>query len=219
MPVILPPVDAVLIAYSGGKDSLALVDLCVRNGKRVECFFMHFLPDMDYSRYWIEYAIRRWGVTVRSYQHWNTTYFLRRGVFRTGPDTSIPKLTIGDIERTAREDSGIEWIGYGYKKIDSLQRRGFLTHDWPDGINPERKCFAPLAEWNNTEVKAYLSRRRIPIPGIDGKRSTGISLMPTCLAWLRDEWPDDYKRVLKVFPLAEAQADRSAQLRTRKSVA
>jgi 3'-phosphoadenosine 5'-phosphosulfate sulfotransferase (PAPS reductase)/FAD synthetase len=212
----LPDAPAVLVAYSGGKDSLALMDLCVRAGRRVEAFFMYFLPGLDYTRHWVEFAQRRWSVTVREYQHWGITYYLRRGVFRAAPDDDCPKLTILDIERAARQDSGIEWIGYGYKKIDSLQRRGFLTHDWPGGINEKRKCFAPLAEWNNTEVKAYLSRRGIPCPGIDGKRSTGISLTPECLEWLRDEWPDDYRRILKVFPYASGQADRAAEIRAER---
>lgn len=173
---------------------------------------MYFLPGLDYTAHWTDFARKRWGITVREYPHWNLSYFLRVGVFRLSPDPRCEKLSITDIEAKAREDSGLEWIGYGYKKIDSLQRRGFLSKSWPDGINPERKCFTPIAEWNNTVVKQYLARRRIPIPGIDGKRSGGIDLSPACLAWLRAEWPDDLRRILKVFPLAARQADRAPQI-------
>lgn len=178
---------------------------------------MYFLPGMDYTAYWCEFAERRWAVRVRQYQHWNTAYYLRRGVFREPLD--VASVSIGDIEYAVREDSGLDWIGYGYKKIDSLQRRGFLTKEWPRGLNAKRKAFTLIGGWNNTEVRAYLSRQRIPIPGIDGKRSTGISLTPECLEWLRDEWPDDYRRVLKVFPYAEAQADRAAAIRAREGAA
>lgn len=207
------PADAVLLGYSGGKDSLALLDLCVRAGARVEAFFMYFLPGLDYTEYWCEFARNRWGVAVRQYQHWSTTYYLRRGVFRQAVD--VPSLSIQDIEFCARKDAGVEWIGYGYKKIDSLERRAFLGRDWPGGVNASAKKFTLLSEWNNTDVRSYLSRRRIPIPESDGRRSSGICLTPECLAWLRAEWPDDYRRILKTFPFAAAQADRADGIKQR----
>ena len=61
------------------------------------------------------------------------------------------------------------------------------------------------------------SQSAIPIPGTDGKRSSGISLTPESMEWLRAEWPDDYKRILKVFPYAKAQADRAAILRAARA--
>jgi phosphoadenosine phosphosulfate reductase len=201
----LPNAPAVLVAYSGGKDSLATIDLCIRGGKRVEAFFMHFLPGLDYSEFWCDYARRTFGITVRQYQHWNTCYFLRRGVFRAPVD--VPVIKINDIEAAAREDSGLEWIGYGLKSIDSLQRRGRMN-GWADGICPERQLFTPIKNWNNTEVLAYLSRRRIQIPSFAGKRSTGIDLTPETLYHFRTNWPEDYHRILRVFPHAEGQADR-----------
>jgi len=211
------PDAPLLVAYSGGKDSLATLDLCVRSGRQVEAFLMYFVPGMDYTQYWVDYAWKRWRVKVRLYQHFTISYFLRRGVFRSAPDPSFPSSKIEDVIAKAREDSGIEWVGFGYKLIDSLQRRGWWKRFAETGCDESTHRFAPLLHWNNTEVKAYLSRRGIPCPGIDGKRSTGIALTPDCLEWLRDEWPEDYKRVLRIFPFAEAQADRAPGIREHKA--
>lgn len=216
MAVKLPDADSLLIAYSGGKDSLATLDICCRAGKCIEAFFMYFIPGMDYSDFWCRYAEQRWAIPVRRYQHWNTSYYLRHGLFRE--PVKAPKVTILDIEAAVREDSGLEWIGYGYKSIDSLQRRGMMNK-WVDGINPVRKIFTPIKTWNNTDVRSYLSRRRIDIPvQINAKRSSGMDLSPQCMEWMRREWPDDYRRVLKIFPHAEAQADRAAYIREQDAL-
>ena len=213
--MIFPDVEAVIVAYSGGKDSLALLDICLRAGKRVEALFMHFLPGLDYTRHWIEFAERRFQIKVRSYQHWGLSYYLRRGVFRSEPDQTVPVVNILDLEAAVRQDTGLDWIGYGYKSIDSLQRRGMMNR-WPGGINEKRHSFAPLKGWSNGDVMAYLSRRGLPSCSIDGKRVSGISLTPESLEYMRREWLADYRRILEVFPLAIAQADRAQGIREKR---
>lgn len=202
-----PEDDRVLVAYSGGKDSVATVDLCVRAGKSVEAFFMYFIPGLDYTEHWCAWAEKQWNIKVHRVQHWNTSYYLRRGVFMLADRMIVQKLTILDIESHVRQATGIEWIGYGYKSIDSLQRRGMMNK-WDGGLDRKRKIFTPIKDWNDTDVKAYLSARHLPNGSLSGKRSTGIDLTAASLRYMRDNWPADYRRILSVFPLAAAQIDR-----------
>lgn len=206
---MLPNNEAVLVAYSGGKDSLVVMDLCLKARKRVVAYMMVFLPGMDYYASRRALAEKRWGVEVREYLHWNTTFFLRQGIFRPEPDLTVPALRLRDVEATVRKDTGLNWIGYGYRSVDSLQRRAMLHRDFPNGICEKWGRFAPIHDWTQTQVLAYLSRARIPQPAESKRKVFGMSLLPECLAWLRRDWPEDYKRVLKVFPLASAQADRA----------
>jgi 3'-phosphoadenosine 5'-phosphosulfate sulfotransferase (PAPS reductase)/FAD synthetase len=205
----------VLVAYSGGKDSLACLDLAVSHygAARVEAFFMYFLPGLDYSRVVCDYAAERWGVRVRQRQHWLLAELLRDGVFcQERPD--CPRVGITDVEAAIRLETGKRWIAIGYKKVDSLERRGMLMADWPDGINPTRGAFAPIAEWTSADVRAYLRRQRIVLPGASSTfQQFGVTLAPDALHWLRQWFPQDYERVLKVFPYAAAQADRHEQFR------
>jgi phosphoadenosine phosphosulfate reductase len=208
--VVFPPTDRVLIGYSGGKDSIAVVDLAVKRGLHVEAFFMYFVPNMDYSAYWVEFAAKTWGIKVWQYLHWDTVTQLRAGTFR-GTQLAIPPISVTDIERKARTDSGIEWIGYGMRSQDSLERRGMMA-SWPGGVcgDARGKIFCPLKDWSARDVKAYLSRANLPIPKV-GYRDTvgsGIDFEPETMAWLREFWPADYARILKIFPFAAAQADR-----------
>ena len=131
----------------------------------------------DYTEYWCEYARKRWGVKVWTYQHFFGVWLLRNGSFRSEP-LDIPMVRMADVKSAARLDSGIEWIGYGYKRRDSLERNAMLS-EWPDGICDKRRVFAPIKDWSDREVFAYLNRRRIIDPDrLDGSRSTEINLNP-----------------------------------------
>ncbi len=175
---------------------------------------MYFpVPDMDYTRFWVSYAERRWGIKVRVYAHWMISRFLREGIFRNTV-MDVPQTKPQDAEALARLDSGLEWIGYGYRSTDSLERRGMMA-SWPGGICEKRRVFAPLKDWKTADVFNYLQRNHIVIPP-DMKasgRQNGLDLKPSSLLFMREHWPDDYKRILKVFPNAAAQADRGLALR------
>ncbi len=169
---------------------------------------MYFVPGLDYTEYWCDYAKRRWGVKVHRYQHFFIVELLRSGQFRQNPDRSIPCVQPADIEATARRASGLEWIGYGYKSVDSLERNAMLS-TWPHGLDHKRKVFTPIKSWTDRDVRSYLSRRGIADPDIlDGSRCTEVNLSPAGMAYMREHWPADYRRILQVFPYAAGQADR-----------
>lgn len=207
------------IAFSGGCDSAVTVDMAVtiaEDADLVRPFMMTLLPDLDYTRFWVDYAKKRWGVTVDVYQHWALNWYIRRGVFRKWADTECPRRTLPNVEQEVRAHTGMRWIGYGYKSADSLQRRGMMNQ-WENGISQERSVFAPLKGWSTNRVRIYLENQRIVQPTLEEYQSHGINLSPACMHWLRKFWLGDYKRMLKAFPLAVAQADRYVPpLRTGK---
>jgi phosphoadenosine phosphosulfate reductase len=202
--------EGVLVAYSGGKDSLATLDLAVAHygAASVEAFFMYFVPGMDYTRVICDYAAERWGVHVQQVPHWALSELLREGHFcQERPD--CPRVKVVDVEAAVRRRTGKFWIGFGYRKGESIERRAMLTADWPGGRNPQRGGFAPIADWTTRDVRAYIRRQRIAIPSeVLASRQFGITLAPVEMHWLRRHFPADYERVLQVFPYARAQADR-----------
>ena len=213
---VLPPAaypvapEGVLVAYSGGKDSLVTLDLAVAHygAARVEAFFMYLVPGMDYTRVICDYAQERWGVHVHLAPHWALAGFLREGYFcAERPDCPLVKVV--DVEAAIRARTGRFWIGFGYRKQESIERRAMLTADWPGGINRQRGGFAPVADWTTRDVRAYIRRQHIAIPSsVLASRQFGITLAPVEMHWLRQHFPADYERVLQVFPYARAQADR-----------
>lgn len=59
--------DAVLVGFSCGKDSIVTLDLCFRHFKRVQPFFMAYVPGMDFQ----ERMIQKYEKTVRCGVHPN----------------------------------------------------------------------------------------------------------------------------------------------------
>jgi phosphoadenosine phosphosulfate reductase len=209
MKVYFPATDRILVAYSGGKDSLVLSDLAVKRIENVGLFFMYFIAGLDYTEHWCSFAEKRWGVKIYRCLHWGTSYLLRDGVFCNPYEAA--RLSLRDIEASARHHFNWPhaWVASGIRLNDSLERRGMLN-SWSAGYQllTSRRC-APIAEFTERDVYAYLQRAKLPIPDMGVMaRSHGIDLSPLSMHWMRQTWPDDYKRILKVFPHAAGQADR-----------
>jgi phosphoadenosine phosphosulfate reductase len=205
--------EAVVVAYSGGKDSLVTLDLCTRTFKRVEAFFMYWVPGLAIDAQQLEFARARWGVTVRQYPHWAMMQELRAGIY-THPSYRYElgaELTPEDVDALALADAHCTLMAVGMKMADGTWR---ATHLGPDGrrarrVRPYR--FYPLANWLKWDVYAYLDMRGIPRPPErvaqgeqDRERTSSVNLTERSLFWLHDHHPDDFLRVQEYFPFVEA---------------
>ena len=219
-PVLYPQDEGVIVAFSGGKDSLVVLDLAVKHFARVEPFFMYFLPDLDYTNVVIDYAERRFGLKIRQYPHWQLSGYLRHGAFCDAAPR-VREQGMQDVIKHARVETGLHWCGLGYRMQESmLQRRWLSRKAWNDSPFNVDGRWAPLREWKKRELLAYLRRERIVIPGFSAKaghRPSGIDLSPDNLAILRANWPRDYERILTMFPWAAGQAPRKVLLDQRRA--
>jgi len=197
--------DAVLVAFSGGKDSLAVMDLCRRAFKRVAGFFMAFVPGLRCDDERLAIAVS-WGVEVRHYPHWGFLDCLRSGVYcnNGAAHDRIPKLAHFDIYRIASADFGIPLIVTGMKASDSASRRKNLVRRLT-----KETIRHPISQWRDFDVMAYLQLHAIPLPpSPKGRRSAGVDLKGESLVWLYENYPDDFEKVCQWFPYAEAVIHR-----------
>jgi 3'-phosphoadenosine 5'-phosphosulfate sulfotransferase (PAPS reductase)/FAD synthetase len=189
--------DAVLVAFSGGKESLTVLDLCSRTFKRVEAFFMAFLPGLRCCEPMMEYAEERWGVKVRQYLHPQTVKNLVNEIYCPPREQyrDLEKLSIQDIHEIAAQESGVRLIATGQRRADYMFRAA-------NARNAQRtETICPVVGWNKFDVMAYLKQRKIPIPDAQsGAQTTGIDLSTPRILWLHDHYPDDFARIEKLFP-------------------
>ena len=156
-------INNIVIGFSGGKDSIVLLDLCCRYFPRVEAFFMYLVPDLEFQEQNLRYYEKRYDIKILRIPHWQLSNMLK-GTFRppNSQTWSLPKIKPDDVNDYVREKTGIDWIGYGLKKSDSLSRRPWLEKN--KGINQKKRIIYPLADFTDKAIYGYLKKYKLPLP-------------------------------------------------------
>lgn len=206
--------DSILVALSGGKDALAVLDLCCRYIPRVECYYMYLVSGLETFEAPVDAACRRHNVVVHKVPHWDLARLIKHSVLRphTRGASDLRELRLRDVESALRERTGISWIATGERATDSFNRRFFTS--FADGVNAKLQRTYPIHDWLDRDVYAYLRARDIEPPkrfGFVKNRSSGFALTGQCLAALRDTNPADFAKVLRVFPYAKSEIIKHEQ--------
>lgn len=205
--------EKVVVGLSGGKDSLATLDLCVATfgAENVSCFYMYMVKGLRCVEATIRWAERRYGVEVLMLPHWQLGRAYKYAVYmphRHGAD-EWRDMKMGDVEQLARQRTGARWIAYGHRSNDSIERVAMLSAN--GGLDEVGRRVYPLRAWNEAAVRAYLRAKRIPSPPkltFLKRASTGVSFQEDVLLTIKERYPDDYARILEVFPYVDAKLAR-----------
>lgn len=211
--------NAIGVAFSCGKDSFAVMDLCCQVFDRIEAFYLYRVPDLQVIRRLCGVVENRYGVNVRHYPHFDLTRCFRYAVLQ--PHWSLldhtPSLSMKDVESAFRQDAAVNWIAYGWRRNDSRSRALILKSN--HGRDAKAKRIFPLRTWRRRDVLCYLSQRRIPIPpGFGRTEQGGVDFHPETLRYLKRYWPDDYVKIMEMFPYAESQIIAADRRRDRQAV-
>jgi phosphoadenosine phosphosulfate reductase len=197
---------ACLVAFSGGKDSLAILDLACRHFKKVTPFFMFLIPGLRCIEEKMTIVKERWGLDILHYPHFLLFNAFNRSIYCKKSfrmDKNLQEFGLTDIYKCVISDTGVNLIFNGSKETDSLWRRQkyfkFMTFE---------NVFYPLKSWRKNDVLAYLKINNIPLPSSSGHQSTGIDLSAPSLLWLHDKYPDDFERLEAYFPFIGAVVKR-----------
>ena len=201
--------DSVVVGVSGGKDSIVTLDLCVKYFKKVEGYFLYFVEGLSFQDKYLGYLERRYGMAFHRLPHWRLSTMLKQAVYRphTISALSVPKISVKDIEFSLSGLTGIDWFATGQKSLDSIDRNAMLKRC--DGVDEKSKRIYPLTCWNNANVFNYLKLKKIPLPPdytmfAFNKNASYGEMSGLCLKVIKDTYPEDYGKILTVFPFAEA---------------
>lgn len=198
--------DTVLVAFSGGKDSVVTLDLCCRYFKRVIPFFMYIVAGLEFQEQLLDWYERRYGLEIVRLPHFEVSNFMRYGTFREY-DFSVPIISITDIYAYMRATTDGIWIAAGERINDSIVRRAMIKHSGT--IDRNRGRFYPVAYWTKRNVLDYIKTKKLKL-GVDSKK-LGFSFKSLDgheLAMVKQEFPSDYERILRMYPFAEAAVRR-----------
>lgn len=203
--------DSILVACSGGKDSLATLDLCVQTFPKVAGFYAYLVPDLECVERTLRSVEKRYGITIHRVPHPDLAFALKFGAYccpiRNGGAQNIRTAKWIDSENMARERSGVDWIALGQRATDSIERTAMLRK--LGGLDPKGQRVFPIWQWKPNDVKAYCRAKDLrPTRIRPGHSGDGMSLLPKTLIALKENWPEDYAKVLEIFPYVEAEVRR-----------
>jgi phosphoadenosine phosphosulfate reductase len=193
---------SVVVAFSGGKDSLVVLDLCCSIFKTVKLFQMVLVPGLESFDVPFKQACQRYSVTGIQHPHWITAKAMQDGLYcdPTIEVDDLPDVGQSDMWRYALHELKADLIATGEKKTDSLWRQSRIKaeSDIKTGT-----VLRPLLVWNQYHVKSYAKTHQIEIPDT-GRPSDGIDFNFKELIRLHERNPRDFARICEFFPYAEA---------------
>lgn len=193
--------DSVLVAFSGGKDSVVTLDVCVRHFAHVEGFFMYQVRGLSFQESILRYYEDKYGIPIHRIPHFELSQWLRYGLFRHC-DFDCPIVSVKETYDYMRENTDIWWIAAGERIADSVWRRAMIKSSGT--IDPKRGRFFPIAEWSKADVMAYIRQRKLRVGAESSRLGFSFrSLMGKDLLKIKKHFPQDYARIRRWFPLVD----------------
>lgn len=194
--------DEVVVSFSGGKDSVVVLDLCMRYFKRVHAFFMYQVPGLSFQEATLKWYEDRYGIEILRLPHPELAEWLRLGLFRH-EDWSVPAIGFNDLYHYARVQTGGWWIAAGERIADSIWRRAMMKR--AGSVDVKRGRFYPLMYWRKEDVLRYIAQRRLKVsPESKYLGHSFRSLEPEEMFLTRLHYPADYRKIERWFPFVGA---------------
>ena len=198
--------DEVLVGFSTGKDSIVTMDLCFKYFKKVVPFFLYIVPGLEFQEQTLRKYERHYHTEIIRLPHPDASGFLRYGSFRP-PDANVDIIEINDIYDYLRLETGITWIAAGERISDSIVRRAMIKNS--GSTDEKRMRFYPLAYWKKKDVKNYIKKKKLYLPRDSRELGFSFKSLAGCeLAKIKEIYPDEYKRILRMYPFSGAAVRR-----------
>jgi hypothetical protein len=173
------------------------------------------VPGLEFVEKSITYYERWFGSRVARYPHPSLYRMLNHGVFQAPEHQEIirraglPEFSYADVYEILRAKIGKPdaWCASGVRAVDSPYRRIAVRKYGP--INHKIKQFYPIHDWHMDRVVREITASGIKLP-VDylmfGRSFDGLDAR--FLGPIKRHYPDDYRRILEYFPLAELELRR-----------
>lgn len=210
--------DTAILAFSTGKDSIAAWLQMRRYFRRVIPYYCYSVPGLGFVERSLAYYEDFFGTHIYRLPHRSFYRTLNAMVFQSPPHvTKIEALELpGDeyddgfigemIRQTANLPAGA-YVGTGVRMADSPMRRvGLKTHGC---INHTRKCFYPVYDWKKEDLLREIDQAGVKLPSdykLFGRTFDGLDYR--FLKPIKENYPEDYEKILTWFPLAELEIIR-----------
>jgi sulfate adenylyltransferase subunit 2 len=213
--------DIVLFHSACGKDSIVLLDMLSKVFEKVQPVFMYIVKDLEHIQKYIYYAECKYQVKFIQTPHFVLSNILKNGILGIKANPKQKLFTLSKIAQNITENTKIEWQIYGFKQSDGLNRRLMLkTYDC-EAISYKSKKAYPLSTFKNIDCLNYIKHFNLIYPQNYGikDRSSDLNIAdPLVLSWVKKFYPNDYMKIINIFPECDVILWRYENQRTEEIV-
>lgn len=209
----------VLVAFSGGKDSTALMIEIMPYFKTVVPYHLQLIPGLRlveevlcYYEDFFKVPIYR-IVHPSTYTMWANASFMTQAQEKIVDATTIPKFTAPEIQAIVAQDHGLNpnrvFTARGNRVMDNLTRRSSIIKHGP--INMTARVFDGIWDMTKAEMLDLFKRHHVKLSShymMFGRSFDGLH--ETYMGPIREFYPDDYEKIRRMFPLVGVTRFRSS---------
>lgn len=213
------------LGFSHGKDSVLAFLQLSRYFKRIIPFHCASIPNMKFVNAILDYYEYEFQTRILRLMGEDLSIALKRQFYQDPRDMMACDDEFGDIEEYNKLDI-LEylrkkfnlpraWCAFGVNAADSQDRRIYCNKT--GGMSEINKTFYPTWDWPRSEIIKALRESGLKLaPEYKySKRSIGGVPCATYNKILKEHFPDDFKTLLKWYPLAELKTRREQILDAR----
>lgn len=212
--------DTLLLALSG-RDSAAMWLYLRELDFRIVPYWCYTVPHLSYDDEMLDYYERYFDTHIIRLPHPRTYELLRAGDWMPpraaaiAVNANLVRFEFADIEARLAAEYGLGenyLCAVGMKAADNLMRLRMIRQMGPIGVRKRRYYYA-IWDWKTADVREQLHRHNLKLSrSYRYFGSTGDGIDFRFLRYLKDNLPEDYQRVLDVFPLADLELFRYEQV-------
>jgi 3'-phosphoadenosine 5'-phosphosulfate sulfotransferase (PAPS reductase)/FAD synthetase len=209
--------DTIFMAFSCGKDSIATF-LYLRDQnifKKIIPYYLYSIPGLKFVDRSLEYYELFFETKIYRLPHPSLYRWINNCVFQPPQNRKVietydlPVFEYKFLIDEFQKDLNLKntWTANGVRAVDSIMRRLSLSKNGP--INQKNKTFMPIWNWKKQQVFDFISSHKCELPvdyKLFGRSFDGIDYR--FIKPIKDNFPDDYQRILDFFPLAELEIKR-----------
>ena len=167
---------------------------------------MYLVPNLEFQERMLRRYEERYNTEIIRIPHFEVSEFLKYGSF-TQMDWSIDVVGINDTYEYLRQRTGIHWIAAGERCADSIVRNAMIKKS--GSIDYKRGRFYPLAYWKKNEVLEYIKYKKLYLSPEQKQIGFSFRSLAGCeLSIIKQMFPADYEKILRVYPFAGAAVER-----------
>lgn len=201
--------DEAVVMFSTGKDSIVTLDLCVKYLKKVVAVYLYFVKGISFREKILNHYRNRYGIEILQFPYPDVTRIINKGMYLQGK-RKVANLGQSDTVTYIRKQTGIEYVAFGYRINESLQRRAIVKKFSEDGIDRKFRKIYPIWDYSAKDCFNYITREKLILPIEYQYGFRDISFFSgESLIWLYQTFPEDYEKVKRTYPFIDAELERA----------